>query len=72
MWQEARNNYYGYYISEFIYNATAKSRRGYSKDNMKCVSKNIHKFILLPSFLLSFIHIYVLAPLFKLDVADAE
>ena len=41
------------------------------KNNMKCVSNNIHNFILLPSFVLSFIHIYVLTPFFKLDVADA-
>ena len=41
-------------------------------NNMKCVSNNIHNFILLPSFVLSFIHIYVLTPFFKLDVADAE
>ena len=42
-------------------------------NNMKCVSNNIHNFILLPSFVLSFIHIYVLTltPFFKLDVADA-
>ena len=30
------------------------------KKNMKGVSNNIHNFILLPSFVLSFIHIYVL------------
>ena len=41
------------------------------KKIMKCVSNNIHNFILLPSFVLSFIHIYVLTPFFKLDVADA-
>ena len=41
------------------------------KDNMKCVSNNIHNFILLPSFVLSFIHIYVSMSLFKLDLADA-
>ena len=42
-------------------------------NNMKCVSNNIHNFILLPSFVcrVSFIHIYVLTPLFKLDVSDA-
>ena len=40
-------------------------------NNMKCVNNNIHNFILLPSFALSFIHIYVLTPFFKLDVADA-
>ena len=40
-------------------------------NNMKCVSNNIHNFILLPSFVLSFIHIYVLTPFFKLDVSDA-
>ena len=33
------------------------------KNNMKCISNNIHNFILLPSFVLSFIHIYVLTPL---------
>ena len=41
-------------------------------NNMKYVNNNIHNFILLPSFVLSFIHIYVLTPFFKLDVADAE
>ena len=41
-------------------------------NNMKCVNNNIHNFILLPSIVLSFIHIYVLTPLFKLDVGDAE
>ena len=41
------------------------------KDNLMCVSNNIHNFIILPSFVLSFIHIYVLTPFFKLDVADA-
>ena len=40
-------------------------------NNMKCVNNNIHNFILLPSFVLSFIHIYVLTHFFKLDVADA-
>ena len=39
-------------------------------NNMKCVNNNIHNFILLSSFVLSFIHIYVLTPFFKLDVAD--
>ena len=33
--------------------------------------KNIHNFILLPSIVLSFIHIYVLTPFFKLDACDA-
>jgi len=41
------------------------------KNNMKYVNNNIHNFILLPSFVLIFIHIYVLTPFFKLDVADA-
>ena len=41
------------------------------KNNMKYGNNNIHIFILLPSFVLSFIHIYVLTPFFKLDVADA-
>ena len=40
-------------------------------NNMKCVSNNIHNFILLPSFVLSFIHIYVLTPFLKLDVSNA-
>ena len=40
-------------------------------NNMKYVN-NIHNFILLPSIVLSFIHIYVLTPFFKLDVGDAE
>ena len=39
-------------------------------NNMKCVSNNIHNFILLPSFVFSFIHIYVLTPFVKLDMAD--
>ena len=40
---------------------------------MKYVNNNIHIFILLPSFVLSFIYsyIYVLTPFFKLDVSDA-
>ena len=41
------------------------------KDNMMCVSNNIHNFILLPSLVLSFIHIYVLTPFFELDLAAA-
>ena len=44
-------------------------------NNMKYVNNNIHNFILLPSFVLSFIHsyiyIYVLTPFLKLDVSDA-
>ena len=28
-------------------------------NNMKCVNNNIHNFILLPSFVLSFIHSYI-------------
>ena len=42
-------------------------------NNMKCVSNNIHNFILLPSFVSSFIYsyIYVLTPFFKLDVSEA-
>ena len=40
-------------------------------NNMKCVSNDIHNFMLLPSFVFSFIHIYVLTPFLKLDVADA-
>ena len=42
-------------------------------NNMKYVNNNIHNFILLPSFVLSFIHsyIYVLTPFFKLDVSKA-
>ena len=42
-------------------------------NNMKCLSNNIHNFILLPSFVSSFIYsyIYVLTPFFKLDVSDA-
>ena len=39
-------------------------------NNMKYVNNNIHNFILLPSFVLIFIHIYVLTPFFKLDVVD--
>ena len=40
-------------------------------DNMKYASNNIHNFILLPSFMLSFIHIYVLTPFFKLALGAA-
>ena len=44
-------------------------------NNMKYVNNNIHNFILLPSFVLSFIHsyiyIYVLTLFFKLDVSEA-
>ena len=42
-------------------------------NNMKCISNNIHNFILLPSFVLSFIYsyIYVLTPFFKLDFSEA-
>ena len=44
-------------------------------NNMKYVNTDIHNFILLPSFVLSFIHsyiyIYVLTPFFKLDVLEA-
>ena len=40
-------------------------------NNMKCVNNNIHNFILLPSIVLSFFHIYVLTPFFKLDVSEA-
>ena len=35
------------------------------------VNKKIHNFILLPSFVLSAIHIHVLTHFFKLDVGDA-
>jgi len=41
------------------------------KNNMKCVSKIIHNFILLPSFVLSFIHTHVLTFFFNLDLAEA-
>ena len=40
-------------------------------NNMKYVNNNIHNFILLPSFVLSFIHIYVLTPFFKLALGAA-
>lgn len=48
------------------------SGAGTLMNNMKYVNNNIHNFILLPSFVLSFIHsyIYVLTP-FKLDVSEA-
>ena len=50
------------------------SGAGTLTNNMKYVNNNIQNFILLPSFVLSFIHsyIYVLTPFFKLDVSDAE
>ena len=41
-------------------------------NNMKCVNNNIHNFILLPSFVLSFIHTHVLTLFFNLNLADAE
>src|ERR1041385_4383090 len=41
------------------------------KNNLKCVRNNINNFILLPSFVLSFIHIYVLTPFFELDLGAA-
>ena len=63
-------------IVDTMFASSSTTRRPLSgatlKDNLKCVSNNIHNFILLPSFVLSFIHIYVLTPFFKLDVADAE
>src|SRR3990170_8132630 len=31
LWQEARNDFCGYYVCEFIYNATAFNKRGYSQ-----------------------------------------
>ena len=51
----------------------AMSGAGTLTNNMKYVNNNIHNFILLPSFVLSFIHsyIYVLTPFFKLDVLEA-
>ena len=51
--------------------ATRHVNEGTLTNNMKCVSNNIHNFILLPSFVLSFIHIYVLTPFFKLDFSEA-
>ena len=49
------------------------SGAGTLTNNMKYVNNNIHNFILLPSFVLSFIHsyIYVLTPFFNLDVSEA-
>ena len=41
------------------------------KDNLMCVSNNIHNFVLIQSFVLSFIHIYVLTTFFKLALAAA-
>ena len=53
--------------------ATRPVNEGTLTNNMKYVNNNIHNFILLPSFVLSFIHsyIYVLTPFFKLDVSEA-
>ena len=53
--------------------ATRPVGEGTLMNNMKCVSNNIHNFILLPSFVSSFIYsyIYVLTPFFKLDVPEA-
>ena len=49
------------------------SGAGTLTNNMKYVNNNIHNFILLPSFVLSFIYsyIYVLTPFFKLDFSEA-
>ena len=52
------------------------SRAGTLTNNMKYVNNNIHNFILLPSFVLSFIHSYIyiyicIDPFLKLDVSDA-
>ena len=41
------------------------------KNSMKCIRKNIHNCILLPSFVLSFIHTHVLTLFFDLDLAAA-
>ena len=41
------------------------------KNSMKYVSKNIHNYILLPSFVLSFIHTHVLTLFFGLDLTVA-
>ena len=46
------------------------SGANYLHDNFKYVN-NIHNFILLQSIVLSFIHIYVLTPFFKLDLGEA-
>ena len=53
--------------------ATRPVNGGTLTNNMKCVSNNIHNFILLPSFVLSFVYsyIYILTPFFKLDVSEA-
>ena len=50
--------------------ATRPVSEGTLTNNMKYVN-NVHNFILLPSIVLSFFHIYVLTPFFKLVVADA-
>ena len=56
----------------FASSSTTRPLSGASlKNNIKYVNNNIHNFILLPSFLLSLIHIYVLTLFFKLDLADA-
>ena len=51
--------------------ATRPVGEGTLMNNMKCVSNNIHNFILLPSFVLSFIHTHVLTLFFDLDLAAA-
>jgi hypothetical protein len=58
------------------YASTSTTRRSLSraatlKKILMCVSNNIHNFILLPSFVLSFIHIYVLTPFFELALGAA-
>ena len=61
-----------YMDTTFASSSTTRPLSGATlKNNMKYVNNNIHNFILLPSFVLSFIHINVLTPFFKLDVADA-
>ena len=47
------------------------SGAGTLTNNMKYVNNNIHNFILLPSFVLSFIHTHVFTLFFDLDLADA-
>ena len=61
LWQEQGNDFCGYYVCEFIYNATCKSKQGYSQrqfdtwqmrnellpeDHMKAIQEELAGFFL--------------------------
>ena len=58
-----------------MFASSSTTRRNLSEATLKkilmYVNNNIHNFILLPSFVLSFIHIHVLTLFLNLDLADA-